>query len=291
MRIALMITLYLLMQAMLSGCGVKVQGIELGRVVSAITKVGELDDKDQAEEIQMGQETSQALLSQKTLTEDDLLQRYINKVGYWLVRHTSRPNLPWRFIVINDTSVNAFAAPGGYVFITTGMIGSLTNEAELAGVLAHEIAHVLKRHHLEAIQDTAQRGLLSDLAVLSAQTHQARQSEGNKSIDHPDIASVFEKNIRKLYEKGLERDDEIEADLIGIHLAAKAGYDPYAFVSVLQAIQSQEQNRQDDLLHFIQTHPAAETRLEALEPTLAKLEHYELEMRILSQRFISNTRY
>lgn len=277
--------------SLLTACGVKIQGIEIDRVVSAISSVGDLGAKDQEEEIEIGQETSRSLLDKTQLANDQTIQRYVNQVGYWLVRHTSRADLPWRFVVINDPSINAFAAPGGNIFITTGMVGSLTSEAELAGVLAHEIAHVLQRHHLVALQGKAQRGLVSDLAMLGVQSQQAKHYADNQKSNETNVSSAFERSVQTLYERGLDRTDEMEADRIGIQLAAKAGYDPYAFINVLQVIQSRESGNHRELKRFVKTHPSAEQRLSELEPTLIKLEKYELEMKLLSERFVANTQY
>ena len=130
-----------------------------------------------------------------------------------------------------------------------------------------------------------------DLAVLGAQSHQASRGPENQSLEGSAASAKFAKNVNKVYSKGLEREDELEADRIGIQLSAKAGYDPYAFINVLQAFQSQEQNGNEDFFKLISTHPSAETRLAELEPILIKLERYALEMRLIQRRFMKNTRY
>src|SRR5690606_22482768 len=150
-------------------------------------------------------------------------------------------------------SLNAFAAPGGYVFITRGLLLNMRNEAELAGVMAHEISHVLKRHHLNAIQKNAQTGLVADLASMAA------GSSKNAGLADKAIGASTE-----LYARGLDKDDEFEADRMGVVLAARAGYDPYGLPAVLQTLDGM--NSQDSgLALMFKTHPAPQKRLELLD--------------------------
>lgn len=281
----------LLLIVFTAACGVKIQGVEIGRLTSTLSNIGEMGSKDEEEEIQLGRDTSQALLKNAKLSSNASLQRYVNQVGYSLIKQSSRPNLPWRFVVLENQSINAFAAPGGYVFITTGMLNSLTNEAALAGVLAHEIAHVLERHHLTTLENKTKRSLLTDLAVLGVQGSQAKNYSESNSASPSKAASAFERSVHTLYEKGLDKQDELDADKVGILLTAKAGYDPFAFIGVLQAIQSRENLQQEELMRFTSTHPDAEHRLTSLEPTLIKLERHELELKVLRERFIARTQY
>ena len=111
---------------------------------------------DEKEEVEIGRDMAARLLGAVPLAADDALQRYVNHVGRWLAAQTERPGLPWRFGVLEAPQLNAFATPGGHIFVTRGLVARMTSEAELAGVLAHEIAHVLRKHHLKAIQKGAQ---------------------------------------------------------------------------------------------------------------------------------------
>jgi len=275
----------LLLFSFLTACGVKIQGIDLGRVFNAAGKVGDLGEKSEEEEATLGKNTIHALLVNASINTKQQLQRYVNKVGYWLVRHTSRPDLAWQFIVLDDSAVNAFAAPGGYIVITTGMLASLNNEAELAGVLAHEIAHVILRHHLNALQTKSQTGFLLDLAILGTQVGNASTANEQGDLKGPDVSGMFDKAVADLYYRGLDREDEFKADRLGVLLSAKAGYDPYAFVSVLQVIGSREDRNEQDLQRFIRVHPSASTRLNSLESALFLVDSYDLSNRILAQRF------
>src|SRR6476469_9950620 len=118
------------------------------------------------EKIAIGREITGNLLGAAPLVKDEALQKYVNSVGRWVASQSERPDLPWHFGVIDSEDLNAFSAPGGYVVITKGIYRKLTNEAQLAGILGHEIAHVVKKHQLKILQKqqllNAGSSLLSD---------------------------------------------------------------------------------------------------------------------------------
>ena len=109
----------------------------------------------QAEEVEIGDGVAETLLGARPLLDDPELQRYVNAVGMWVAQQSERPGLPWHFGVNDSDHINAFAAPGGYIIVTKGMMKQLRNEAELAGVLGHEVAHVTQKHHLKALRKAA----------------------------------------------------------------------------------------------------------------------------------------
>ena len=121
-------------------------------VKSAGTAATEINEQQEAE---IGKEYASLLVGAAPLVDNADVQRYVNQVGRWLSLNAERPDLNWRFGVLDSDNINAFATPGGYVFITKGLLVRLKSEAELAGVLGHEIAHVVKKHHLNAIRKTA----------------------------------------------------------------------------------------------------------------------------------------
>src|SRR5512135_3156720 len=116
--------------------------------------VKEVRGPDESEEIAIGRQISGNLLGAAPLVKDAKLQKYVNQVGEWVASQSERPDLPWHFGVIQSEDVNAFAAPGGYIFVTLGLYRLLQNEAELAGVLGHEIGHVIRKHHLKLLQQS-----------------------------------------------------------------------------------------------------------------------------------------
>ena len=121
---------------------------KLGKLVNK--NIADLILPTAAEEIAAGRQVAASLLAVVPTLNDPQLQRYVNQLGRWLASHSERPDLPWHFAVIDSPDLNAFAIPGGYILITRGLYQSLSDPAELAGVLSHEIAHVVARHHLKA---------------------------------------------------------------------------------------------------------------------------------------------
>ncbi len=125
-------------------------------IESGISVVKDVSDaqKDmlEPEEIELGENIMAGVLGAAPLHNNERIQRYVNQVGRWIALHSERPNLPWRFAVLESKLPNAGAAPGGQIYITTGLLFRMRNEAELAGALAHEVAHVVQRHHVKAFQ-------------------------------------------------------------------------------------------------------------------------------------------
>ena len=209
-----------------------------------------------ADEIEIGAKLTSGLLGAAPLVDDPQLQRYVNDVGYWVAAQSKRKKLPWRFGVIQSQGINAFAAPGGYIVLTLGLYQLLENEAQLAAVLAHEIAHVVRKHHLKALQKTMKRDLWSDLTVgVLADTR-----------DRKKVQKLIKSGLQ-LYTTGLDRKYEFEADLRAVVLVARAGYDPYAFLDVLTTIDSINLNSSADsseLTVLMNTHPLTTDQAETL---------------------------
>ncbi len=222
------------------------------------------EDVPEPKEIEMGGGIASNLLGAAPLLQNRAVQKYVNDVGRWLALQTERPDLPWQFGVLDDNDINAFAAPGGYVFITKGLLANMKSEAELAGVLAHEISHVLRRHHLNAIKKGARTGLMAEFAGAAL-----KESGANPAFNKLVNAGT------ELYARGLDKDDEFEADRMGVVIAARAGYDPYGLPAVLQTLQSL--NPKDTKLALMfKTHPALADRLNLLDQLMSgRFESYE----------------
>ena len=219
-----------------------------------------LREPPQQEEIEIGSGVTETLLGARPLLDDPDLQRYVNAVGTWVAQQSERPDLPWHFGVNDSDHINAFAAPGGYVIVTRGMMKQLRNEAELAGVLGHEIAHVTQKHHLKALRKAAVVNLLS--ASAAAATAESRHAELVQKLSAP---------TKDLYARGLDKADEFEADRIGVVLSARAGYDPYGLPAVLTTLATADPK--DNFLTLLtKTHPLPQVRLDRLAPGLATLE-------------------
>jgi len=202
------------------------------------------------EEARIGSQIAGNLLGAAPLVKDQNLQQYVNKIGRWVASRSSRSDLKWTFGVIESDDVNAFAAPGGYVFITRGLYAMLKDEAALAGVLGHEVAHVQQKHHLKVLQQQSLIGIGSKLL--------GRQVGGNDQNVQRIIGSGAEVMAR-----GLDKSAEFEADRIGVVLAARAGYDPWGLPEVLQDMGAIAKSSSSVALLF-KTHPAPEERLTQL---------------------------
>lgn len=214
-----------------------------------------LDQIDEPREIEIGRQLAAVLLGSKPLHPDLALQRYVNQLGRWISLQSARPGLPWSFGVLDDPGFNAFATPGGYIFVTKGLIDRV-DEAELAGILAHEITHVTEKHHLKAIRAKARAGL-----VTSAITSQLNSNLGGA------ISGQLLALGRNLYSSGLDQDDEFDADRNGVALAARAGFDPYGLVSVLQQLRTAAPDNPLFALS-LSTHPPAQLRLDQVEQAM-----------------------
>jgi predicted Zn-dependent protease len=215
-----------------------------------------LTDYTREQEVQIGQQMAGRILGAAPLVDDKKLQQYVNKVGSWVANHSERADLSWHFGVIESDSINAFAAPGGYVLITKGLYKTLNNEAELAGVLAHEISHVIRRHHLAILKKSSwiQLGKLAADFKLGGQ---------NDTIDS------LMGNGAEMMARGLDKDAELESDRMAIVLMARSGYDAYAFPAVLQQIGHASERDGKDVELLFTTHPHPNERLDGLATSMA----------------------
>jgi len=217
------------------------------------------------EEIKIGNDLAGMILGAAPLVDNAAEQHYVNRLGMWLALHTDRPDLPWKFGVIATEDVNAFSTPGGYVLISQGVFERVSNESELAGVLAHEIAHVVQKHHLHALQNEMRTTAVADV--------------GGSMVASGGVGGFLTEQVVKagktLYTRGLDKGDEYEADRMGVVIAARAGYSPYGLVGVLQTLSAQQD--QKGMALMMKTHPnptdrmdrlgkAMGTRLDALTP-------------------------
>ena len=257
-------------------CGLLASANAAGAFTLDLQKLGDALQKtvdafsglSESQEVEIGQGISAKLLGAAPLVADDEVQAYVNQVGRWIALQSERPDLPWTFAVIESNSYNAFAAPGGYVFITRGLFSLLRTEAELAGVLAHEIAHVVERHHLSAIQASARRSLAADaLSELAASQSQALRS--NQKL----FGALVDSGM-SLYASGLDREDEYESDRIGVVLAARAGYEPFGLPGLLLALEGLASD--DSRLSLLNaTHPSVRERIERLDALMSdRLDKY-----------------
>ncbi|HEX4943092.1 MAG TPA: M48 family metalloprotease [Usitatibacteraceae bacterium] len=244
------------------------KAVEVGQQVQEATKEYTVE-----EEVALGEGIASGFLGAARLHPDERLQRYVNRVGRWLASQTERPDLPWAFGVIDTDTINAFAMPGGTVVVSHGLVKRLTSESELAGVLAHEIAHVLKKHQLSAIQSDAGWSAAATGAKTYAADRIGRSGDvmGLKSR----LANAGVDMVKDgLFLRPLDRSMEYEADRLGVVIATRGGYDPYGFVAVLSMLAQVKPEESGASITF-STHPSPADRLAELEKVVpAALEGY-----------------
>ncbi len=174
---------------------------------------------------------------------NEAVQAYIDSVGQRIARVSHRPDIQYHFAALDHKTINAFALPGGYIFITKGMLVKLNNESELAGVLAHETTHVVARHASEAMSRQIGMQLLLAAAVSSTNSAVAAQA-----------ADVAQQIIALRF----SRDDERQADRIGMDYMVAAGYDPHGMVETMRML---ERENEVSPIDFLSSHPSPQNRI------------------------------
>jgi predicted Zn-dependent protease len=230
--------------------------LKLGkRAIEATQQISE------EEEVELGRGIAANVLGAAPLVRDDGLQNYVNQVGLWLAMQTERASLPWRFGVIDSPSINAFALPGGTVLITRGLYDNLRDEGELAGVLAHEIAHVVERHQVKAIQKAMGRDFATEMAgeAVGRSDNEMVRRFGSRAF----TAGT------EVLARGLDKKDEFQADQRGMVIAARAGYNPFGLAGVLQTLDTATAQDEAVALLFA-THPPPAARLERLDAAVGE---------------------
>jgi predicted Zn-dependent protease len=231
-------------------CGEEAAG-QLGSVLKRAQQVHDLQMTDEDEE-KIGAAVSERIRQRYGVIQDSAVHKYVTLVGAVLAQASDRPTLPWKFIVLDTDGVNALAAPGGYVHITRGALSLMKNEAELAGVLGHEIIHITEKHTIRAIQ----KG-------------KAIQMGTSETLSNS--PALFTKFVDKATEgvmAGFGRGEELEADDKGVLLANKVGYAPTGLSTFLTTIKERNSNSSEKQGLFA-SHPEMDERLKKLEKKIA----------------------
>lgn len=228
-----------------------------GCAMNPVSGTPDLVFMSESSEINIGSENDAKIREKYGVYENTELQAYINRVGQRLAVHSHRPSLTYHFIVLDSPEVNAFALPGGYIYITRGILAYLNSEAELAAVLGHEIGHVTARHAVRqysAASATGFVGTLIGVATGIPVTQDLFNTLGNAMLS------------------GYGRDHELESDRLGAEYLARAGYDPQAMIKVVGVLKNQEEfeiksaaaeNRRPHIYHGVfASHPSADKRLQ-----------------------------
>lgn len=231
----------------------------LGKAIGKAQSAKEKADKikgliiTDADERKIGEQISAALIDRFGVYQDAAVTKYVSLVGTVLAQASSRPTLDWQFIVLDTDGVNAYAAPGGLVHISRGALGLIKNEAELAGVLGHEITHVTAKHTVRAIQQSLLTSLGTEVAADKA-----------GGLGGEAISRLGGAGFKMLFDGAFSRDDEMESDKVGIALANKLGYAPSGMGAVLNKIAERNKD-QTERNGWFASHPQIKERIATMD--------------------------
>lgn len=243
-----------------------------GQVLDTAEKVGAAVVPISTEqEIEIGRGVAATVAGHYTLSRDSTLHRYVNLVGNAVASADPRPDVVYRFAVLDSDEVNAFAAPGGYVFVTRGALALMEDEAMLAGVLAHEVAHVNQRDVVKEIQDRAR----TELGIREA-------AERVDVTGEAYLEQAIGLGANALF-MGLSREDEIEADSIGMRMASDTGYDRSGIERFIERLDDHSDEESLSLLE--KTHPDPDDRLDSVRQAMRRIPADRAGKVVAAERF------
>lgn len=217
------------------------------------------------QEVQMGQQYSQQINAQLPIVSDPEINRYINVLGDSIASLSDERNLDWRFYVVDSKEVNAFAVPGGFIYINRGLIERSQNLAMLAGVLGHEIGHVTERHSVQQMEKMQQANIGVTLACILTKVCE-NQAAG--TLINVAGTAVFAK---------FSRDDEREADRDGITFVTRAGIDPRGIPAMFRVLLEERRRQPAAVDGWFSTHPLEEDRIAETEAMIKQIDEAILE--------------
>ncbi len=238
-----------------------------GCATSYITGEKELILFSEQFEINLGNNFSKEIRKIEPLYPDVDLQEYVDRVGQRVAETSHRPNLPYHFYVINSSMVNAFALPGGPIFIYRGLLERMESEAELAAVLGHEIGHIAARHGIKKLQSV----LGVQLLVLGGQIVAVKESKTKEDAEEYGELLKLTTASLNLVLLGYGREHEFQADELGTLYTKKSGYDPEGMVNLLECLRTLEKDR-PVVPTYLSTHPPTLARIERTRTQIAYLE-------------------
>jgi len=202
----------------------------------------------ESDELSIGQKMDAQIRTEKPIVTDRTINDYVNRTGQKIARLSDRPNLQWHYTVVDAKDVNAFAVPGGYVYVYTGLLRQLDSQAQLAGVLAHETSHVVERHSVKQIQEGMGAQVLASL--IFGGSGQATQAAVGVGL--------------ALVQRGYSRKMEEEADYDGVIYMARAGYNPEGMAQVMDKLAKLSSSGEGFWENLASDHPPAAKRAEAV---------------------------
>ena len=232
----------------------------VGCVTNKATGKSQLNLLSRSEEVQIGDDAMPQLVQEYGgEVPDAFLRQYVSDLGMELVQQTegTYKDLPWQFTFLNSPVINAFALPGGKVFITRGLVEKMTDEAQLAGVLGHEIGHVTAEH---ADQRISRQLVIAGVAI------GASVAAGQSNNDYIQYGIPVLMSGAGVFVLTYDRGEELEADSLGMRYMAHAGYDPYGQLQVMEILKEASAGNQQP--EFLSTHPHADTRIKKINKRL-----------------------
>ena len=213
----------------------------------------------QQQEVQMGQEYAQQINAQLPIVQDPEVNRYINVLGDSISRLTSRSDLDWHFFIVDSKEVNAFAVPGGFVYVNRGLIERADKMDEVAGVLGHEIGHVVRRHTVKQMEKAQGANIGITLACVLTGVCNSQVAGAAIQIGGGALFARF------------TRQDEAEADQEGFNNVVRAGISPEGMVSMFRKLLDERKSRPAGVEAWFITHPLEEDRIAAIQARMNQL--------------------
>ncbi len=257
----------ILAATLLAACGSPVENPVTGQMERSVMS--------EAQEIEIGRKEHQAILQQMPAYADAKVQAYVNTLGQRLARQSHRSNLQWTFTVLDSPDINAFALPGGYIYVTRGLMAYMESEADLAGVIGHEIGHVTARHGAQRAtrQQNAGIGVIAATILGAVLESQGVSGAGQAAGELSQVAAAG-------YIASYSRDQELQADGLGAEYLARNQYDPSNMVDVIEVLKNQEQFAADQARAqgrdpgsrggWLASHPSNDQRLAEIKSLAAK---------------------
>jgi predicted Zn-dependent protease len=233
----------------------------LALIIAACATTGPGGKKDlilisTSDEVKMGKEFAAQVESEEKVLNDPVVTNYVNRIGQAVVSVSDRRNIKYTFKVLENDQVNAFAIPGGFLYIYTGLLKMMENEAQLAGVLAHEVSHVVGRHGIKRLQKVYGLQILLDIAL-------GRKSSATKVVVEGAAVIIMQ---------GHGRGMEFEADDFGTHYTNKAGNNPVGMVQLLEILKSMEKNPPGTIDKILSSHPPTTERIAKVNAKIASFD-------------------
>ncbi|MGH7718620.1 MAG: M48 family metallopeptidase [Gemmatimonadaceae bacterium] len=212
------------------------------------------------QEVALGTDYARQINAQLPIISDPEVNRYINVLGDSIARLSDDRNLDWTFYVVDSKEVNAFAVPGGFIYVNRGLIERADNVSMLAGVLGHEIAHVTERHSIEQMQKAQQANVGITLACILTRVC---ESQATGALINVAGGAVFAK---------FSREDELDADRKAVEYVTRSGIDPRGIPAMFEVLLRERQRRPEGVEAWFATHPAAEDRIVASREIISRID-------------------